>query len=140
VTTVNLVSRPDIVQRRHLAVPVAVGAGAVAAFALLRVRDPHVVGSYGFCPFHALTGLWCPACGGLRAASHIPHGDVVAAASSNVLLLPLLALAVVAWLRWIGGRPQSWPSGRVAIVFVSLSVLVFTVLRNTAWGEWLAPG
>ncbi|MPZ97381.1 MAG: DUF2752 domain-containing protein, partial [Propionibacteriales bacterium] len=51
----------------RLALPLLSGAAVLAAVAVLHVRDPHASGSYGFCPWLALTGTYCPACGGLRA-------------------------------------------------------------------------
>ena len=47
-------------------------------------------GSYGVCPLYALTGLWCPACGGLRATHDLAHGDLAGAWAMN----PLWVLAV----------------------------------------------
>ena len=49
------------------------------------------------CPFHELTGLWCPGCGATRAACALAHGDVLSAIRHNVLFLPALALLVWAW-------------------------------------------
>jgi hypothetical protein len=31
------------------------------------------------CPLHAMTGLLCPLCGGLRAVNHLAHGHLGAA-------------------------------------------------------------
>lgn len=80
------------------------------------------------CPFHALTGLWCPGCGGTRAAMRLLHLDVLGALHFNapaVLAAPVLAywlvrhgtLHVVAWKRW-----------HIAVLFALL--LTFTVTRN----------
>jgi hypothetical protein len=120
------------------------GAG-VAAVVLLHFRDPHSHDAYGFCPFHAATGWWCPACGGLRAVNDLTDGRVVASLHSNVLLLPFVATVAVFWGRrmWLRRRGRPTPptavftrtSGLVTIV----GVVVFTVLRNTPWGHWLAP-
>ena len=59
-----------------------------------------------------MTGAWCPGCGSLRAVNDLTHGDVLAAASSNlvfVLALPVLALLWVGWVRhsWAGTRRVS---------------------------------
>jgi hypothetical protein len=119
---------------------VAAAAAALAALAVLRVRDPHVSGSYGFCPFHEITGWWCPACGGLRATNDLAHGDLIASLSSNVFVVPLMLGAVLAWLVWVGGRPVRYRPGRTALIIGAAVLLVFTVARNTPWGSWLAPG
>ena len=131
-------------RRRALAAPVGVAAVAVPAAAVLHFRDPHSAGSYGVCPMYALTGLWCPACGGLRAVNDLTHLDVGAAVSSNVLIVPFVAVLVIAWIgwtvrRWKGTRDRMIVL-RPTVTIVVLGVLVaFTVVRNTPWGSWLAP-
>ncbi|GAA4472320.1 DUF2752 domain-containing protein [Rhodococcus olei] len=137
---------------QRLAGPVAVGAVALAGAATLHLRDPHRPGAYGLCPFHALTGLWCPGCGGLRAIHDLTDGDVVASLSSNLFVAPLAFVLVVAWLAWVRrrwrdpatGRPGG-ADGRMIVLTrpfttaVLVALAVFTVLRNTPWGAALAP-
>ncbi|MBJ7481646.1 DUF2752 domain-containing protein [Rhodococcus erythropolis] len=131
-------------RRRALAAPVGVAAVAVTAAAVLHFRDPHSAGSYGVCPMYALTGLWCPACGGLRAVNDLTNLDLGAAVSSNVLIVPFIAVLVIAWIgwtvrRWKGTRDRMIVL-RPTVTIVVLGVLVaFTVVRNTPWGSWLAP-
>lgn len=124
---------------RPLALPIGLTSAAVA---VLAVRDPHREGSYGVCPLLALTGLFCPFCGGLRAVHDLTTGDLTAALSDNVMVvlaLPFVVLAVVvARLRRRQGRkpvsPPSWAA------FVSVAVIVaFGVVRNLPFGSGLAP-
>jgi hypothetical protein len=131
--------------RRQRMVGPAVTIGGLALLTVaLHVRDPHDSGSWGYCPSAAL-GVYCPGCGGLRAVNDLTHGQVGAAASSNVLfvaLLPLLVFLLGRWAyeRWTGRVRQ--PNVRLVRAFlVSLGVaaVVFTVLRNLAIGAWLAP-
>lgn len=129
---------------RRVRAPLAAASGVAAAATLLYLRDPHRPGAYGVCPFHALTGLWCPACGGLRASADLVHGEVAASLSSNLLVLPLAVVAVVAWWgwarrRWNGVEGAGFVSGRTATVAVLAVLAVFTVLRNSPWGAALAP-
>lgn len=124
--------------------PVLLGSAGFGAAALLHVHDPHESGSYGYCPFLALTGLPCPACGGLRAVNDLTRGDLVGAISSNALAVALVAFLAVSWLVWmirrLRGRDVAMLifSTRAAVV-VTPVILVFAVLRNTPWGSWLAP-
>lgn len=121
-----------------------VAAAGSAAFTLLRLHDPHGSGSYGFCPFLALTGQQCGGCGGLRAVNNLTRGDFVGAVSSNVLAVVLVAVLAVAWVLWVVARARGQdrrmivvgPRATLAVIAV---FMVFAVVRNTPWGAWLAP-
>lgn len=124
--------------------PAAVAAAGAAAAVLLHLRDPHDSGTYGFCPFQALTGQPCPGCGGLRAANDLTRGDLVGALSSNALAVVLVGVLAVAWVLWVvrrsrGRRDRMIVLGRRSGPVVLAVVAVFTVLRMTPWGSWLAP-
>jgi Protein of unknown function (DUF2752) len=109
----------------------ALGTGAVLACGLAYVglSDPH---RHGFlfpgCPFKLLTGLNCPACGGLRMTHDLLHLDFGAAVVDNVFLLagfPMLA----AWLlvRWKRGKKLMPVAATVTVI---LAAIVWTVVRN----------
>src|SRR3954449_7666280 len=75
-----------------------VTAGLVGGLTVaLHLRDPHSSGSWGYCPFYALTGLYCPGCGGLRAVNDLGNGDLLGAASSNVVFVALIPVVVLLW-------------------------------------------
>ncbi len=134
--------------RRNLLHQAAPGLAAVATagvLAVLALRDPNQPGLYPTCPFHALTGWWCPGCGSLRALHALAHGQVVQAISLNaVTMLILVPLVAAIWGEWAlrtwRGRPLRlwsppvWTSTALGVVFT-----VFTVVRNTPWGFYLAP-
>jgi hypothetical protein len=109
----------------------ALGTGTVlvGALAYVGLGDPHSRNFvFPVCPFKALTGLNCPACGGLRMTHDLLHGDLGAAVVDNVFLLvglPMLA----AWLlvRWRRGQALL-PAP--AIVVIAVAAITWTVLRN----------
>ena len=68
--------------------------------------DPARRGVFVPCPFHRLTGRWCPGCGMTRALHDVLHGDVRAALGANLLLPVVLALAAYLCLSWL------WPVAR----------------------------
>jgi uncharacterized protein DUF2752 len=109
----------------------ALGAGALLGGALtyIGVADPHRPGfAFPGCPFKALTGWNCPACGGLRMTHDLLHGDLGAAVVDNVfLLVGLPALLVWILVRWRTGRPI-FPMP--AIVVVAVLAVTWTVVRN----------
>ncbi|MEU6563966.1 DUF2752 domain-containing protein [Nocardia nova] len=131
---------------RTAGVPLLVAGAAAGAAIVLHFRDPHTHGAYGLCPFYALTGWWCPGCGGLRAMHNLTEGRVLDAVHSNVFLLPLLLTVTFWWGRWAVGRWRGRPDtsfpfrigGRGQWVLIG-ALVVFTVLRNTPFGTWLAP-
>jgi hypothetical protein len=114
----------------------------LAGFVLLvAALDPHSPGRYPRCPWHAVTGTWCPGCGGLRALHDLTHGHVATAAGENlllVLLAPALALWwVVARVRGRRGQPLVLsPGGTVLVAVVAIG---FAVVRNLPAGAALAP-
>ncbi|WP_315096570.1 DUF2752 domain-containing protein [uncultured Cellulomonas sp.] len=135
---------PDAAGRRaSAAAPLVAAAVAVAATVVLALRDPHVDGSYGGCPLYALTGLWCPACGGLRATHDLAHGDLAGAWSMNPLWVLAVPVVVGLWARWLARRVRG-RAARPAPVWGAWVLLVavvgFGIARNVpALAPWLAP-
>ena len=76
---------------------------------------------YPRCLFHALTGLDCPGCGGLRSVQSLLHGDFAAAFRFNPLLY-LLAPALFLCRRHLSKPACAWS-------FVA-AVVGFTIARN----------
>lgn len=98
------------------------------------------------CPFHELTGLYCPGCGSMRALDALVAGRPGDALRSNALLMPSLALVLTGLAVEIvhpgrapfrvGSRP-SLIAGKASLI----AVVVFTVLRNLPLEpcRWLIP-
>jgi Protein of unknown function (DUF2752) len=110
---------------------------------VLAVRNPEQPGHYPACPFHALTGWWCPGCGSLRALHAVAHGDLATAVARNVLLLPVLAYLAATWVAWLGhtlGRPRSTRAAPPAVLYGVLVLIVgFGIARNLPALDFLAP-
>ncbi|MGV0837020.1 DUF2752 domain-containing protein [Mycolicibacterium thermoresistibile] len=108
----------------------AVGAVAVAApLSYIGFADPHRAGfPFPACPFHLLTGWYCPGCGGLRMTHHLLHGELAAAAVDNVFLLVGLPILAVWLLVRLGLRRRLMPP--VAAAVTVTAVLAWTVVRN----------
>jgi hypothetical protein len=114
--------------------PAIVGGLALMSCALVAVRDPNVSGSYGYCPFKAVTGLDCPGCGMMRGMHSLLRGHPGQALNHNILLPLVLILAVFAYVRWVlrtlghEVRPIDPPRW---LMYVSVAgVLAFWVVRN----------
>ncbi len=126
--------RPARVQTaaRRVPAPYRVAAALALGLGVDVVVDPahtHVP----LCPLRAMTGLWCPLCGGLRAADALVHLDVTAALRDNALLVVAVPCALVFWLDWTvctrAGRPGRSVPRSIVVATVVLAA-VFTVARN----------
>ena len=144
-TTTVLPLRDERSRWRRVQTPVLVAVALLAASVALHLRDPHRTGSWGFCPWLALTGTYCPGCGGLRAVNDLTHGDLRAAASSNLLFVVSIPFMVAWWSRWtldrwrgVVRRGDARLQLRLGLAFLALAVC-FAVVRNTPAGAWLAP-
>ncbi len=130
-------------RRGRLTAPVLLAGGVLVASVLLHLRDPHRSGSWGYCPWLLLTGTQCPGCGGLRAVNDLTHGDLSAAASSNLLFVGSIPLVAWWWLRWFRDRWSGvtrpvdtrrtlvWAGGFLAVA------MTFWVVRNLPFATWL---
>jgi hypothetical protein len=124
-------------------------AGAVLGFAILCALavlfffNPATHGFYPVCLFHALTGLYCPGCGGTRAVYQLLHGHVLLALHDNALFgLALVALAV--WgarfaVRKLRNQQTIFQLHPKTLWMFLVVALVFTVLRNLPAFSWLSP-
>jgi hypothetical protein len=111
--------------------------------ALVAAVDPHTSGRYPTCPFHAVTGLWCPGCGGLRAVHDLTHGHLIVALHENVLVVLLGPTLVVWWLlarlRRTDRRPVTLVLSTRGALVVAALLAVFALVRNLPFGAALAP-
>jgi hypothetical protein len=118
----------------------AIAGGGCAVF--LYLVNPHSHQVFVPCPFHALTGLYCPACGGLRMVHDLLHGQFAAAAHDNALGIAAVAIAVAAWLNWTicrwRGRPAPARPAWLSPVIIAV-LIVWTVVRNLPMFAALRP-
>jgi len=120
---------------------VGAAVAAVTGTAYLYAVDPTQPGHYLPCPTYALTGTYCPGCGGLRAAHELLHGDLLASLGYNPLVLPLLVLLAVWAIRWwrAGRPPVTVDASGWRFRLVLVAVAVFWVARNVPGWDWLSP-
>lgn len=120
--------------------PLAAVAAAVGTVALVSPFEHHLVPA---CPFHTVTGLWCPFCGGTRAVWAAAHGDFRLMARCNAMLPAYALVALWAWLAHLGRVTGWWrlpaPSGRAFYVVAVVGLVAFTAVRNLPWVGGLAP-
>lgn len=129
---------------RRLAAPLGTLAAVVAAFAFVGAVDSNEPGHYPTCPLLKYAGVYCPACGGLRSAHAVAHGDLPAALGANALAVVAYAAFALLWVLWVVRAIRAVPTAGprpTAAQWWALAglLLVFTVVRNLPWGAALAP-
>jgi len=109
---------------------------AAAAGTVLYFHYPALMRYFPPCPFHAVTGLYCPGCGSTRATYHLLHGNIAGVFRSNALYIPCLLFVLMLLL-----RPRLAKRPLVAAGFLAV-VLAFWIMRNLPWAPFalLAPG
>ena len=122
--------------RMHRMVWPVIGATlTVGAAFYIRAVDPNN-GGYPFCPLKAVTGIDCPACGGLRCVHALMNGDIGTALDQNLL-------------RPVRVGPDVDADGAAAVKANALRALwvgfivvtvVFTVARNVPGVPFLPSG
>ncbi|HUJ95448.1 MAG TPA: DUF2752 domain-containing protein [Terriglobales bacterium] len=120
---------------RILLIPAMAAVAAAVAIVILRIFDPATSGIFPPCPFHALTGWYCPGCGSLRAFHQLLHGNLRQALALNafaVVASPFLAYGALSYaLFQVRGKylprlflPAFW------IRALCAAIIVFAILRN----------
>lgn len=124
--------------------PVIAGGLAMAGCAYLATHDPNDPRVLmPECPTKMLTGLDCPACGGLRMVRALLTGHWSAAVHDNVVLLACLPFVAYVWVRWVvaglTGRSYSFTISRRGGYAILGVALLWMVVRNLP-GWPLKPG
>ncbi|MFM5905919.1 MAG: DUF2752 domain-containing protein [Micrococcales bacterium] len=111
---------------------VALGATVVAGFGAIAFLPSYL---WPRCPVYALTGIYCPGCGGQRAVSALLHGDFLGAVDQNALIFVIPIFIVLGF--WVQRLNKRWLTF-LAVASVAVVALIFVILRNQP-GSWLAP-
>lgn len=127
-----MVATPPLRGRARRASPARVVAAVAAAVVVDVAIDP-VHTHVPLCPFHTVTGWWCPLCGSLRAVDELARGHLWLAAHDNLLLVAAVPVLLAIWLAWAA---KMLPSGtgvrrsRAVRVGAVVAIVAFTIVRN----------
>jgi Protein of unknown function (DUF2752) len=128
---------------RRLLPHAAVLGAVAAATAYVWAVDPHEPGHYPVCPTYALSGIYCPGCGMLRATHALLHLDLAGSVSRNPLAIPLFVGVVALYVVWVRaswrGRSLGWDPPRWLPVALAVAFVAFTAARNVPGFTWLSP-
>ncbi|WP_152537346.1 DUF2752 domain-containing protein [Aquimarina pacifica] len=59
----------------------------IILLSLYYVYNPSTTGIFPACPFHSVTGLYCPGCGSQRALHQLLHLNIIATLDYNALYI-----------------------------------------------------
>jgi len=111
----------------------ALAAAVAAAACTLYLFEPGSCGLFPPCPFHALTGFYCPGCGSTRALHQLMHGNLSAALGLNPLMVMALPFMLYALVSYLGESLISRPLPRLFIPSPLIwALLVIIVLYGAA--------
>lgn len=116
--------------------PIATAAAGFGALFYVRSFGHGVPNIIPPCPFHTLTGWWCPGCGLTRGTRALMHGHLQQALGFNLFTPLVLAALIYTWLTWavprIGGPslPAMSRLPRGVVWGLCSAGLIFTVARN----------
>ncbi len=86
------------------------------------------------CPFHEVTGLLCPGCGGTRSLTALLHGHPLLALHENPLTPGLLLFLLLSYFEHVGllfGKQlRLYPRSRAFWITLICIHLTWSVLRN----------
>jgi len=90
------------------------------------------------CPFHMLTGLYCPGCGSARALHHLLHADFARAFRYNPLIILLLPFLIYSYISYAASSMNEKYKFNllirpILILELMVAMVLFTILRNLQW-------
>ena len=111
------------------------------------VLDPSKTQLFPQCPFHAVTGGYCPGCGSQRALHNLLHLNIAGVVSYNFLFLPAALLLLYHYIHPVLNRIFAWKLPNLLYKkqtpwIILIVVILFWILRNLPWFPFsvLAPG
>lgn len=115
---------------------------SIPLFFIYKEYNPTQNSFFPKCVTKTFLGVDCPGCGSQRAFHQLLNGNIGGALHYNplfVLSLPYLALGVLLYALSPTPSVLLWRRrlyGYVAVRFVLILVILFTILRNTPWAFW----
>lgn len=132
------------VRLKRLLAPAGAAAAAISSLAYVIARNPHAEQIFPPCVLLHTTGLYCPGCGGTRAAYDLALGHFGRALHENVfVVLFVIPPAIVGFAWWVlNSVGVRMPRVRITVpmIWAYVGILgVFWVVRNLPGFEFLQP-
>ena len=123
------------IKKKHvlLATPIITGLGLFYFF-----FDPNHYVFFIQCPFHKITGLYCPGCGSQRAIHELTHLNFYGFIDHNALLFFGFVIGIILWVFGKKELPDQINQPKFMQIILGITLL-FGVLRNLDLFDFLAP-
>ena len=117
------------------------GSGLVAIYSAFA---PESISLFPSCPFHSITGLYCPGCGSQRAIHDLLHANFLAAISHNPLIVIGIATGLykaILWFKYPDSKaaPNNLLYHKNTPWAILILVISFWILRNIPGFSFLQP-
>jgi len=117
------------------------GFGLIAVYSTF---NPEFSSFFPSCPFHSLTGLYCPGCGSQRAIYDLLHAKFLRAFSHNPLLILGILTGVYKAMLWVKypnskDAPNNLLYHQRTPWVVLIIIIGFWILRNIPLLSYLQP-
>jgi hypothetical protein len=117
----------------------------IAGLVMLGLNHPSKYGFLPRCPFHVLTGWYCPGCGSTRAVHYLLRGNLSVSFRCNPILIPIILAVSMLFLKRIYElyRKVSINFKYESLLYklILFLVIAFLIFRNVPLQslEWLRP-
>lgn len=95
---------------------------------------------YIYCPFHKITGLYCPGCGITRMIINITKGNFYQAFRYNPLLFILIPIAILLFINYLSKyKLINQKTQEKIYIFLIIILIIFGIIRNIPFFSYLKP-
>ena len=136
-----------MVTKVHIGIKILIMIALLGVLSFYFLFNPSDFSFFPKCPFHSLTGLYCPGCGSQRAMHQFLHGHFLEGLRHNVLILVLILvlgyeLIFNYWFKSADNSTKNILHNPTTTYAILVLVILYWIFRNIPIYPFtlLAPG